>query len=185
MWFRNLVVYRLADGASLDASKLEARLAKQPLQKCGGFDMESRGWTCPRHEGEHLYDQNGQWLISLGSEQKLLPASVIRQTVDERAAALEAKLGHPIGRKQRRDLREQVTSELLPRALSRRRQTFAWIDTRNGWLAIDAAGEPKAELFMEALRRADEDLVATRLETLRSPAASMGDRKSTRLNSSH
>lgn len=174
MWFKNLVVYRLAEAASLDAAELEARLAMQPLQKCGGYDMESRGWTCPRHEGEHLYDQNGQWLLALGTEQKLLPATVIRQAAEERAAAMEAKLGHPLGRKQKRDLKEQVTAELLPRALSRRRQTFAWIDTANGWLAIDAAGEPKAELFMETLRRTDDGLLATRLETQRSPAASMG-----------
>jgi recombination associated protein RdgC len=42
-----------------------------------------------------------------------------------------------------------------------------------GWLAIDAAGEPKAEQFMETLRKADDDLPAVRLATQSSPSTSM------------
>ena len=90
MWFKNLVVYRLGAGWSRKAEDVEAKLAQQPLQKCGGFEMESRGWTCPQQEGQYLYHQNRQWLIALGSEQKLLPASVIRQVAEERAAEMEA-----------------------------------------------------------------------------------------------
>ena len=173
MWFRNLVVYRLGAGWSRNAEEFETRLAQQPLQKCGGFQMESRGWACPRHEGQYLYQQNRQWLIALGHEQKLLPGSVIRQVAEERVAELEAKLGHPVGRKAKRDIKEKVIAELMPRALSRRQKTYAWIDTANGWLAIDAAGEPKAEQFMELLRKTEDNLPALRLETQASPAASM------------
>ena len=173
MWFRNLVVYRLGAGWSLAAEDLEARLAQQPLQKCGGFDMESRGWVCPQHEGQYLYTQNRQWLLALGLEQKLLPSSVIRQAADERIAEIEAKLGQPIGRKQKREIKDKVHAELMPRALSRRRRTRAWIDAANGWLAVDAAGEPKAEQLLEVLRRAVDDLPAARLETRMSPSASM------------
>lgn len=173
MWFKNLVVYRLNAGWPRKAEDLEAKLAQQPLQKCGGYEMESRGWTCPRHEGQYLYHQNKQWLIALGSEQKLLPASVIRQVVEERIAELQAAQAHPVGRKQKREIRDKVTAELMPRALSRRRLTYAWIDTANGWLAVDAAGEPKAEQFLETLRRTEDGLSATRLDTQMSSSVAM------------
>jgi recombination associated protein RdgC len=173
MWFKNLVVYRLGAGWAGKAEELEARLARQPLQKCGGFDMESRGWLCPRHEGEYLYRQGRQWLIALGCEQKLLPASVIRQAADERAAEIEKTLGQPLGRKQKRELKDKVHAELLPRALSRRRTTYAWLDTANGWLAVDAAGEPAAEQLLEVLRRTADDLPLARVQTQMSPSASM------------
>src|SRR5690606_27795854 len=117
------------------AEDFEEKLARQPLQKCGGFDMETRGWVCPRHEGQYLYQQNRQWLVALGFEQKLLPASVIRQVAEERIVEMEATLGHPIGRKHKRDIKDKVMAELMPRALSRRHKTYAWIDTANGWLA--------------------------------------------------
>lgn len=172
MWFRNLVVYRLS-GPVPKADGFEEKLAKQPLQKVGGFEMESRGWTCPRADGEYLYRQGRHWMVSLGTEQKLLPMSVVRDAAQEKIDELEAKFGHPLGRKQKRDIRDQIHSELLPRALSRRRTTYAWIDTESGLLAIDAAGEPKAEQFMEVLRRIEDGLAAERLQTRVSPATAM------------
>lgn len=174
MWLKNIVVYRLGAGWARTPEELEAKLAQQPLQKCGGYEMETRGWVAPQHEGQYLYTQNRQWLLALGFEQKLLPASVIREAAEERIRELEATLGHPVGRKQKRDIKDKVAAELMPRALSRRRRTCAWIDTANGWLAVEAAGAPKAEQFMEVLRRTEEDLPAVRLETRRSPSACMG-----------
>ena len=173
MWFKNLVVYRLGAGWARKAEDLEAKLAQQPLQPCGGFQMESKGWTCPQHEGQYLYHQNRQWLLALGVEQKLLPASVIRQVADERIREMEGALGGPIGRKQKRDMRDRVTAELMPKALSRRRTTYAWMDMAHGWLVINAAGEPKAEQLLEVLRRTEDELPAVRLETQMSPATAM------------
>ena len=173
MWFKNLIVYRLGADWSRKPEDMEAKLAQQPLQKCGGYEMESRGWACPRHEGQYLYHQNRQWLLALGLEQKLLPTSVIRQVAEERILELERTLGHSMGRKQKREIRDQVAAELMPRALSRRRKTYAWIDTANGWLAVNAAGEPKAEQFVEMLRKTEDDLSMTRLETQASASTSM------------
>jgi recombination associated protein RdgC len=173
MWFKNLVVYRLGAQWSRRPEEFEAKLAQQPLQKCGGFEMESRGWVGPQRDGQYLYRQNRQWLLALGLEQKLLPGSVIRQAAEERIAQMEGMLGHPIGRKQKRDIKDKVTAELMPRALSRRRKIYAWIDTANGWLAVDAAGEPQAQQVLETLRRNEDRLPVTRLETEASPSASM------------
>ncbi len=175
MWLKNLVLHRLPPQWPVKADSLERKLAAQQLTPCGSFQMESRGWTCPRDAEVYLHQQNQQWLLALGVEQKLLPASVIRQVTEERAAELAAQQAHPVGRKQMRDLREQVTGELLPRALSRRRITWGWIDAKNGWLVVDAAADAKAEQFMEALRRAEDDLPALRLETQRSPASAMAE----------
>ena len=130
MWFKNLVVYRLGAGWARKAEDFEEKLAGQPLQKCGGFEMESRGWVPPRDDGAFLYQQNRHWLVALGFEQKLLPSSIIRDAAEEQVAAMESMLGHPIGRRQKRDIKEKVTAELLPRALSRRRRTFACLALR-------------------------------------------------------
>ena len=173
MWLKNLTLYRLPAKWPVTADALERKLASQPLTPCGSFQMESKGWTCPREEGSFLYHQNRQWLLALGVEQKLLPASVIRQVTGDRAVALARQQAHPVGRKQLRELREQVTTELMPKALARRRVTHGWIDAANGWLAVDAAAGPKAEQFMETLRRAEDNLPAARLDTQRSPASAM------------
>jgi len=175
MWFKNLVVYRLPAGYVPETDKLERNLAHHALQTCAGLQMESRGWVCPHEDGLFLYQQQRQSLLALGIEQKLLPASVIRQQAQTRAEEIERRQGRPIGRKQMRELKEQVTDELLPRALSRRRTTHGWIDAAKGWLAVDAATDAKSEEFMEALRRAEESMLTKRLETQRTPAAAMAE----------
>ncbi len=98
-----------------------------------------------------------------------------RQAVEERAAKLAKKQAYPVGRKQKRDLREVVMNELMPRALARRRITRGWVDRDHGLLAVDAASDPKAEQFVENLRRADDNLGALRLDTQRSPASAMAE----------
>lgn len=175
MLLKNLVLYRLPADWAVDANQLERNLAAQSLQPCGGFQMESRGWTCPHEDGVFLYQQQRQWLLALGVEQKLLPAAVIRQEAQDRAQVIAQQQGHPLGRKQMRDLRDQVTNELLPRALARRRITHAWVDAAHRWLAVNAVGDAKVEQFMESLRRADDGMQALRLETQRSAAAAMAE----------
>ena len=172
MWFRNLLVYRWNTPWDIDAEAFEASLAQAALQPCPSFAMEARGWASPRGEGRFLYTQDRQWLIAHGIEQKLLPSSVVRRLADERAAALGKRQGYPVGRKQLRELRIEITDELLPKAFTRRRTTPAWIDTANRWLGIDVGAESKADELMETLRRTQEPLPdLAPLQTARAPGA--------------
>lgn len=173
MLLKNLIVYRLAKKWSVTAEGLEKKLEAQALQPCGSFEMESRGWLPPQGEHGFVYTQARHWLLMLGVEQKLLPASVIRQAAKDRAALIAMQLGRPVGRKQLRDLRDEITNELMPRALSKRVTTRGWIDDKGRWLVIDAGADKKAEEFVEAVRRAEDDFPCKRLETERSPGAAM------------
>lgn len=173
MWFKNLVIYRLPADWSVTPGELEEKLAQRALQPCGAFDMQSRGWTHSSDAQRYVHTTNGQHLIALGLEQKLLPASIIRQVAGERAKELEAEQGYPVGRRQMRELKERVTEELRGRALTRRTTTRAWIDPVNGWLGVDAAGAARAEALVETLRDSLGSLAVNFLETERSPAMSM------------
>jgi recombination associated protein RdgC len=173
MWFRNLRLYRLQRELKLDTAGLDAHLAKHPLARCGSFEMASRGWVFPRAEGVFVHAVERQWLLALGVEQKLLPATVIRQTAQERAAAVEAEQGRKVGRKEMRDIAERVAEELLPKAFTRRRTTWAWLDPANRWLALDAGSDARADEFMETLSATVDDLAPRPLQTQVSPLAAM------------
>jgi recombination associated protein RdgC len=173
MWFKNLIIYRLPADWSVSAAELEDHLSKRPLQPCGPFDMFSRGWVAPAATGRLLHTVNQQHLIALGVDQKLLPASIIRQVAAERAAAQATEQGFPVGRRQMRDIKLRVTEELRARALTRRRITRAWIDPENGWFVVDAAGGAKADELVDTLRDTLGSLAVTFMETVRSPQQSM------------
>jgi recombination associated protein RdgC len=159
----------------MDAPRLNDLLGGQPLARCGSFDMQSRGWVYPRHEGDFIHAVNRQWLVALGVEQKLLPASVVRQTAQDRATQIEADQGRKVGRKELRELRERVAEELLPKAFSQRRTTWGWIDPVHGWAVADAGSDARADEFVETLVRAVDDLPLRPLQTQISPTSAMTD----------
>ncbi|HKE94638.1 MAG TPA: recombination-associated protein RdgC, partial [Povalibacter sp.] len=173
MWFKNLIIYRLPEGWSVPAVELESRLSNRPLQAPNSFEMFSRGWVHSSPAQRYVHTTNGQHLIALGVEQKLLPASIIRQVATERAAQQAEQQGFPVGRRQMREIKERVTEELRARALSRRRVTRAWIDPVNGWFVVDAAGGARADELVETLRDTLGSLPVQFLETERVPHASM------------
>jgi len=175
MWFKNLQLYRLPAGWDMSIEKLEEQLAKKPFNPCGSQDMESRGWLSPLGNEVLVHAVGGQWLIALGFEHRLLPSSVVKQEADERAAEMADQQGFKLGRKQMKDLREQVAQELMPRAFTRRRRLHAWIDPVGGWLAVDAPSQARAEDVIEELRHCLDSFPLTLVRTERSPVSAMAD----------
>jgi recombination associated protein RdgC len=173
MLFKNLVFHRLPADWSLSAADFEGQLAGRTLQPCGPFDMSSKGWVPVTHGGRLLHTVNQQHLIALGTDDKLLPGSIIRQVAQERAEIQGQEQGFPVGRKQMRDLRARVADELRARALTRRRVTRAWIDPVSGWFAVDASGVPRAEMVVETLSDTLGSFAPVGIETARSPQAAM------------
>ncbi len=175
MWFKNLQIYRLTAPWTMTAEQLEASLAPQAFAPCSSLDMQSQGWVSPRDNGMLVHTVNRQLLLQLGTEKKLLPSTVINQVSKARAAEMEEQQGFKPGRKQMKELKEQVTDELLPRAFSIQSSTRVWIDPVNGWLVVDAAGAAKADEVFKLLLKSLETLPFAALHTEQSPVTAMTD----------
>jgi recombination associated protein RdgC len=173
MWFKNLQIYRINAPWTLSPEDLEAKLAPQAFTPCTSLDLQSQGWIAPRENGVLVHAVNKQMLILLGTEKKLLPSSVINQVTKARAVELEEQQGFAPGRKQMRELKEQVADELLPRAFSIWRNTWTWIDPVNGWLVVDAASPAKADEVFKLLLKSIDKLPVESLRTARSPQSCM------------
>jgi len=173
MWFKNLQVYRMTDW-NISPAMLEERLSSHALQKCLSMEMQSRGWVLPRDEsGKFVHELGQHMLITFGIEKKLLPAAVINQLTKERAAEIAQQQGFEPGRKQIKEIKEDVLIELLPRALAIRRKTNAWIDPASGWFVIDTPSPAKADEFLEVLFKTVDDVTLKPLKTNLSPATAM------------
>ncbi len=173
MWFKNLKIYRLSAAWALFGDDLEAALARQAFQPGNNLEMQSIGWVPPRENGGLAHVVNGQILLSLRAEKKLLPATVINQVAKFRAQEIEEQQGYKPGRKQMKEIKEKVTDELLPRAFSVYRDTRVWIDPINSWLVIDAATSSKADEVIGILSKCVERFPLENLYVAQSPAAAM------------
>ncbi|MBK8763025.1 MAG: recombination-associated protein RdgC [Sulfuritalea sp.] len=174
MWFRNLQIFRLGSDWAYTTEALAQALQTGIFQGCGAADRTARGWVPPRgEEGELVFSVARQQLIALGVEQKLLPASVVRQYAQAKLEQIEAAQGYKPGRKQRREITDQVETELLPRAFVKRGLTYVWIDPVNRWLLVDASSPARADEVMEQLKLSLGELPLTLVKTQVAPATAM------------
>jgi len=173
MWFKNLQIYRLPAPWAVSREQLEAFLAPRAMTPASGLDLQNHGWISPRENDKLVHSINQQFLIAYADEKKLLPASVINQVAKAKAAELEEQQGFAPGRKQMKEIKEQVRDELLPRAFSIRRTTLAWIDPVHGWLVIDASAPAKADEVIKLLIQSVDRLPLRALRVQQSPLAAM------------
>src|SRR5258708_39053308 len=175
MWFKNVQLDRLAGPWCVTREQMEKWLAPHTFAPGNSVEMQSHGWASPRDNDSRVYSLNGQMLLVFRAEKKLLPASVVTQVTKARALELEEQQGFKPGRKQLREIKEQVTDELLPRAFSIRRDTRVWIDTANGWLVIDAAAQALADDVRGLLVKSIDQLPLASVRVAQSPVAAMTD----------
>ena len=173
MWFKNLQIYRFPAPWNTTVAQLEEALARHPFRSCTSYELQTQGWASPRENGALVHAVNGHWLLALGTEKKLLPASVIKELVKVRAVDMEQRQGFKPGRKQLRELKDQTTDELLPRAFNVRRNTLVWIDPVHGRLVIDAGSPGRADEVVAHFNKAITDISLERLNVAMSPGAAM------------
>lgn len=174
MWFRNLQIFRLTPAWEFSSEQLDAAVQRGAFIGCGATDRMAKGWLPPRgNEGELVFTVGQQQLMALGIEQKLLPSSVTRQYADEKLEQIEEAQGYKPGRKQVKEVREQVELELLPRAFVKRGLTHVWVDPINRWLLVDASSSARADEVIEHLKLSLGELPLTLLKTQIAPGTAM------------
>ncbi|MEZ5739029.1 MAG: recombination-associated protein RdgC [Burkholderiaceae bacterium] len=155
MWFKNLVVYRVPARWDMSAETLAEQLQSQAFAPGSALEEITAGWAPPLPgEDDLVVPVQGQLLFTYRQEKKLLPAKVVTQFVKERAQRMEEEDGFKPGRKQMKELKEQIRDELLPRAFSLSSDTRVWIDPKNGWLAVDTGSATRAEEIFALLAKA-------------------------------
>jgi recombination associated protein RdgC len=154
MWFKNLQLYRFTQPFELDAATLGQQLEQGAFLPCGSQDLTRSGWVAPlgRHGSEFVHASNGYLMICAKRQDKLLPAAVINEELEEKALEIESREGRQLPRKERRALRDEVYFSLLPKAFVRSSLQYAYISPRDQLLVVDAASAKRAEDLLQDLR---------------------------------
>lgn len=155
MWFKNLQIYRFTRPFDVDVEELEQQLAALPFTPCGSQEQAKFGWVSPLgkhgHALTHLADN--QILLCAKKEEKMLPGTVVNDMVAEKVETLEVEQGRVLKKKEKDTIKEEIIIDLLPRAFSRFQQTFAWINPKDGFIAVDASSAKRAEDLLALLRK--------------------------------
>lgn len=171
--FKNARLFRLGSAFKLSAAELEARLATRRFRPCGPVETATLGWSTPLGEetAALVHSVGGCLLLCARKQERLLPSAAVAEAVDERVAEIESGEAREVGRAERRRLKEQIVTEMLPRAFTRSRRTLLYVDTVAGWLVADAGSEKQAEDVVSLLRETLESLPAKPPTPAVAPAA--------------
>ena len=176
MWFKHLHLYRVHSAPELSESALGDALDAHAAAPLGNADARRLGWTAPAGRlgnGQRLHEIQGHRLLSALRQERLLPASVVKEEVDEQVANIEASEGRKVTRKEKTAFKEQVTEDLLPRAFVRSQKIDVWWDTRRQLIGINASSRTRAEDILDLLRETLGSLSVTPLASQTLPMRAM------------
>ncbi len=173
--FKNVIVYRIGEGWTATLAQIEDSLDAERFVPCGASQDKSVGWIEPRGEahGPLVESVAGQLMLKLKIETKTVPGSVIARKAKERSEQIVATTGRKPGKKEMRDIKDDVRMTLMPLAFSKESSVLVWIDTSAHLLILDAGSQAKADEVVTRLVSALQGLSVTLLNTQMSPQAAM------------
>ena len=173
--FKNVTAYRIGPNWVATASEIETALATARFTECSPGQDKSVGWIEPRGiaHGPLLENIGGQWIAKLMIETKAVPSSVVKRKAEIQILEIEAKTGRKPGKKEKREMCEDILHSLLPQAFAKQGAVTVWINPQDRLLAIDAASSGKADEVITQLVRALPGLDLNLLQTATSPQAAM------------
>ena len=175
--FKNVIMYRIGAGWSASVAEIETSLDGARFVECGASQEKAIGWTEPRGEahGPLVEAISGQLILKLKIETRALPGSVITKKAKERAAHIEASTGRKPGKKEIREIKDDIKLELMPLAFSKESSVWVWIDAEAGLLVIDAGSQARADEVVTMLVKCLSGLAVALIDTQVSPTAAMSE----------
>ena len=174
MWFKQISFYPLNKDKLPELETLADKLGESEFARCQGLEWFSEGFAAPvPFSPELVFPADYTWRVALKKEEKVLPAGVIRDILDDKVLEIQNNEARNVGRKEKQELKEQITDDLLPRAFTRSSRTQAIFDTKRGFLLVNNAASAKAENVLTKLREALGGLEASLPNTKQSPSGLM------------
>ncbi len=81
----------------------------------------------------------------------MIPASVVKETMQEKVLEEQQRLGRKIYRTEKLRLKDDILASLLPKALVRASHIFGYFDTKNKRLLIDSSSATQVDDFYQLL----------------------------------
>jgi recombination associated protein RdgC len=176
--FRNLTLFRFSTSVAADLKRLDEALAEHPLRPCGPLEMSTKGFVAPGGHSDALpltHAVKHCTLFAVGGWDKILPAAVINAEVQRKVQKIANEEGRKVGGRERKRIKDDVLTDLLPRAFVRESRMSAYVDTKNGWVVLDTSSRKSAENTVTQVREALGSFPAAPLAPEEGPRVLMTD----------
>lgn len=156
---KNATFYTIFSVPPVDFDVMSA-LEPARFEPCGPTQPVSTGFVPPRGEGEPLCEcLNNQMIFKIMTETKTVPAEIMERCLAAACHVREQQTGRKPGKKEKREIKEELLLDLLPKAFPKRIATTCWIDPVHQRLVIDTASRKRADEVASLLVQTMKDLV--------------------------
>ncbi len=175
--FKNALIYRIAPTWTADLELIEAGLEASRYVECGASQEKAVGWTEPRGEENGLLAESvaGQIVLKLMVEVKAVPSSVVNRKAKEQLATIEAQTGRKPGKRETKEIKEDIKLSLMPLAFTKLSSVLVWIDAKAQLLTVGASSTAKADEVITYLVKCLDGFSVMPLNTQTSSAVAMAD----------
>lgn len=158
---KNLVVYKILEPINLNKKK--EKFKENQFKPCDLQEKTSIGWEKVKSGMEDfIYEAMGFNLLRIVKEDKILPNEVVKAEFESRVEELEEKEGRKLKKTEKATIKDQIFSELLPRAFSKYSHTLILIN--KDYIMVDCGSAKAAEEALAFLRKTLETLPVKPIE---------------------
>lgn len=154
---------------------LENALEARRFVECAASQERSIGWVEPRGEkhGALAESVGGQVIFKLMLETKIVPSGVVAEQVAKRTEAIERETGRKPGKKEKKELQEDVRNQLLALAFTKKSTVLVWVDPLEKMLVVESGSQARTDEVLSELIKTFNGLVVASLQTVEAPAGAM------------
>lgn len=137
-----------------------------------GTATKITGFIPPRGDHHPIYEKiDGAIIFSILIETKSVPASVVQKKLDEACESIEQACGRKPGKKERRDLKDEIVLSLLPTAFPKQTRVDVYI--HDGFCYIGSTSASKVDDVITLLVKVIPGLIIEPLQTNVTPTKYM------------
>ena len=176
--FRNLLLFRFSPAVAADLDRLPEALDEHRLRACGPQEAATRGFVPPvgRNQDDPLTRRlQSRTFFTVGAETKLLPSGVVNTELQRKVQKIAEEEGRKVGGRERKRLKEDLLTELLPKAFVQQSRMDGYVDTSSGWVVLDTSSRKSAENVLTQIREALGSFPAVPLAPEEGPRVLMTD----------
>ncbi|KPC02223.1 recombination-associated protein RdgC (plasmid) [Pseudomonas amygdali pv. lachrymans] len=155
MWFKNVLVYRLTQDLPLTLESLEQALRTKVAKLPESQVLQTVGFLAPNSKSPdaplaHVVE--GVFLVALRMYERILPPAVVTDAVAEKVEEIELSQLRKVYRKEKDQIKDEITQAFLPRAFIKKATTYAAIDLKQNLIYVNTSSPKSAEALLSTLR---------------------------------
>lgn len=156
-------------------SEFELEFRKQQYTPIGSSEIVSIGWVPPKSDGNLLHTVSPHLhTMRLAIEKRTIPSSVINRELEKKCVEFFVENGFRMGRVAKKNLKEDVIAELIPRAFPVLKLVNIIINLKTKMLIIDTASSTVVDDVIKYILKATSDVEISSVPFERRPSENFG-----------